>query len=106
MKKFLAIFCVITSGMISGMEFQEEKVKVSSPRHLNERFSSQQHLKDFADSTGLINRFAGKELSSAGIKLAITTYVTNYQHEIYKNGGTVYHLHSLEKEVKDIFFSS
>lgn len=86
------------------MESQGKKIKVPSPCFLNEQFSCKSYLADFANNTGLVSRVGGRELSAAGIKLAIKTSVIDYQNQIYKSGGTVYHLHSLEKEVKDIVF--
>jgi hypothetical protein len=86
--------------MVCGME----KIELPSPRSLNEKFSRQAYLTDFAESTGLVKRVGGKELSVDGVKLAIKTSVVNYQHDIFRKGGNIEHLQFLEQDVKDIIF--
>lgn len=100
-KRLAMVFCVTVSSMVFGME----RVQLSSPRSLNEKFSRHPHLADFADNSELVKRVGGKELSADGIKLAIKTSVVNYQHDIFRNGGSIEHLQFLEQDVKNIIFN-
>lgn len=104
-KIFLVIFCVITSSVTFGMDQQDKRVKVSSTRYLNEKFSNNPYLMDFAHNTGFAKRFGGKECSTEGLEFAIQTFVMNYQNENAKSGKSIEHLKALEKEVSAIVFN-